>query len=137
MSKRKNVDIRMLYILPSLLALVLAITCFIYQFGNEFVDMRNTCYTIYASVPEGMSDEEMLEEYNSFLLGYDLTGFTLNKNTQGAVVVDGKLSLDNSYRIDLMNISKKTAFKIADDLHTEYNINVMVQESVVKITYFM
>lgn len=135
MAPKKNIDMRMVYILPSLLALVLALTCFIFQFGNEFMDMRNTCYTIYTGIPEGMTAEEIPEEFGRFLLGYDLTGYTLNENTQGATILDGELLVGVSFKIELMNISKKTAYQVAEDLHSRYGIPVMVEASVVKITY--
>ena len=38
----RKVDVRFLYILPSLLALIFAITSFAYQFGNQIVDLKNT-----------------------------------------------------------------------------------------------
>ncbi len=56
----RKVDVRFLYILPSLLALIFAITSFAYQFGNQIVDLKNTCYTIFLNTPENKTTDEMI-----------------------------------------------------------------------------
>ena len=57
----RKIDVRFLYILPSLLALIFAVTSFAYQFGNEIVDLKNTCYTIYMNTPEDRTEDEMID----------------------------------------------------------------------------
>ncbi len=131
----RNIDVRLLYILPSLLALVIAFTVFAYQFGNEIVDLKNTCYTIYMNTPENRTEDEMIEELDEMLVNYDISGFTINLNTQGAYVSDGKIQLDNSLQIAFMDIARDTVYKIAEDLRETYGVTIMIQESVVKVSY--
>jgi hypothetical protein len=131
----RNIDVRLLYILPSLLALVIAFTAFAYQFGNEIVDLKNTCYTIYMNTPEDRAEDEMIEELDEMLVNYDISGFTINLNTQGAYVSDGKIQLDNSLQIAFMDIARDTVYKIAEDLRETYGVTIMIQESVVKVSY--
>ena len=131
----RNIDVRLLYILPSLLALVIAFTAFAYQFGNEIVDLKNTCYTIYMNTPEDRAEDEMIEELDEMLVNYDISGFTINMNTQGAYVSDGKIQLDNSLQIAFMDIARDTVYKIAEDLRETYGVTIMIQESVVKVSY--
>ena len=131
----RNIDVRLLYILPSLLALVIAFTSFAYQFGNEIVDLKNTCYTIFMNTPEDRAEDEMIEELDEMLVNYDISGFTINLNTQGAYVSDGKIQLDNSLQIAFMDIARDTVYKIAEDLRETYGVTIMIQESVVKVSY--
>ena len=131
----QNIDVRLLYILPSLLALVIAFTSFAYQFGNEIVDLKNTCYTIYMNTPEDRTEDEMIEELDEMLVNYDISGFTINLNTQGAYVSDGKIQLDNSLQIAFMDIARDSVYKIAEDLRETYGVTIMIQESVVKVSY--
>ena len=131
----RNIDVRLLYILPSLLALVIAFTSFAYQFGNEIVDLKNTCYTIYMNTPEDRTEDEMIEELDKMLVNYDISGFTINLNTQGAYVSDGKIQLDNSLQIAFMDIGRDTVYRIAEDLRETYGVTIMIQESVVKVSY--
>ena len=81
--KFKNVDVRFLYILPSLLAFIFAFTSFSYQFGNAILDLKNTCYTLYLNTPENKTVDEMISELDEMLVRYDISGFTINQNTQG------------------------------------------------------
>ena len=136
-AKKQKVDKRLIYILPSILALVFAITCFGYQFGNQIVDLNNTCYTVYVSIPEEYSDEEALEKINSTLANEDISGFTVLKNTQGGHIDENKnLVLDNSYQIILMNLPKKDAYKIANDLKDAFGSpSAVIAESIVKFSY--
>ena len=131
----RNIDVRLLYILPSLLALVIAFTSFAYQFGNEIVDLKNTCYTIYMNTPEDRTEDEMIEELDEMLVNYNISGFTINLNTQGAYVSDGKIQLDNSLQIAFMAIARDTVYKIAEDLRETYGVTIMIQEYVVKVSY--
>lgn len=131
----QKIDVRFLYILPSLLALIFAVTSFAYQFGNEIVDLKNTCYTIYMNTPENRTEDEMIEELDEMLVNYDISGFTINLNTQGAYVSDGKIQLDNSLQIAFMDIARDTVYKIAEDLRETYGVTIMIQESVVKVSY--
>ena len=131
----RKVDVRFLYILPSLLALIFAITSFAYQFGNQIVDLKNTCYTIYLNTPENKTSDEMIEELDELLLHYDISGFTINLNTQGAFIQNGEVQFDDSIQIAFMDISKKTVYAIAEELRETYGVTIMIQESVVKVSY--
>lgn len=131
----QKIDVRFLYILPSLLALIFAITSFAYQFGNQIVDLKNTCYTIYLNTPENKTSDEMIEELDGLLLHYDISGFTINLNTQGAFIQNGEVQFDDSIQIAFMDISKKTVYAIAEELRETYGVTIMIQESVVKVSY--
>ena len=131
----QKIDVRFLYILPSLLALIFAITSFAYQFGNQIVDLKNTCYTIYLNTPENKTSDEMIEDLDELLLHYDISGFTINLNTQGAFIQNGEVQFDDSIQIAFMDISKKTVYAIAEELRETYGVTIMIQESVVKVSY--
>ena len=131
----QKIDVRFLYILPSLLALIFAITSFAYQFGNQIVDLKNTCYTIYLNTPENKTPDEMIEELDELLLHHDISGFTINLNTQGAFIQNGEVQFDDSIQIAFMDISKKTVYAIAEELRETYGVTIMIQESVVKVSY--
>jgi hypothetical protein len=131
----RNIDVRFLYILPSFLALIFAITSFAYQFGNEVVDLKNTCYTIYLNTPEDKTVEEMIGELDEMLVKYDISGFTINLNTQGAYITNGEIQLDNSLQIAFMDISRDTVYVIAEALRETYGETIMIQEYVVKVSY--
>ena len=81
----RKIDVRFLYILPSLLALIFFFFFFAYQFGNELVDLKNTCYTLFLNTPENKTVDKMIEELDETLVQYDISGFTINLNTQGGV----------------------------------------------------
>ena len=131
----RKIDVRFLYILPSLLALIFAVTSFAYQFGNEIVDLKNTCYTIFLNTPENKTAEEMINELDKSLMNYDISGFTINQNTQGAFVSNGEIQFDDSMQIAFMDISRKTVYEIAENLRKTYDVTIMIQEAVVKVSY--
>ena len=130
----EKIDIRLLYILPSLLALVFALTTFGFLFGNELVDLRNTCYTVYFNTPDNMETEEIIKDLDDLLVGYDISGFTINLNTQGASIIDGEVDYDDSMQIEFMDISRDAAYDIAKLLKERYSTAVLIRESVVKVT---
>ena len=131
----KNIDVRLLYILPSLLALIFAFTSFAYQFGNEIVDLKNTCYTLYMNTPDDKKVDDMIKELDGMLTKYDISGFTINQNTQGAYITNGEIQIDDSLQIAFMDISRETLYLIAEDLRDTYGVTVMIQEYVVKVSY--
>ena len=131
----RKVDVRFLYILPSLLALVFAITSCAYQFGNRIVDLKNTCYTIFLNTPEDKTSDEMIEELDERLVNYDISGFTINLNTQGAFISNGEIQLDDSMQIAFMDVSRNTVYQIAEKLRETYGVTIMIQEYVVKVSY--
>ena len=134
-NKTRKVDVRFLYILPSLLALIFAITSFAYQFGNQIVDLKNTCYTIFLNTPEDKTADEMIGELDELLVHYDISGFTINLNTQGAFISNGEIQLDNSMQIAFMDVSRNTVYQIAEKLRETYGVTIMIQEYVVKVSY--
>lgn len=133
--KFKNVDVRFLYILPSLLALIFAFTSFSYQFGNAILDLKNTCYTLYLNTPENKTVDEMISELDEMLVRYDISGFTINQNTQGAYITNGEVQIDDSLQIAFMDISRDTLYMIAEELKKTYGVTIMIQENVVKVSY--
>ena len=133
--KMKDIDVRLLYILPSLLALIFAFTSFAYQFGNEIVDLKNTCYTLYMNTPDDKKVDDMIKELDGMLTKYDISGFTINQNTQGAYITNGEIQIDDSLQIAFMDISRETLYLIAEDLRDTYGVTVMIQEYVVKVSY--
>lgn len=133
--KMKDIDVRLLYILPSLLALIFAFTSFAYQFGNEIVDLKNTCYTLYMNTPDDKKVDDMIKELDEMLTKYDISGFTINQNTQGAYITNGEIQIDDSLQIAFMDISRETLYLIAEDLRDTYGVTVMIQEYVVKVSY--
>ena len=132
---KRNIDVRFLYILPSLLALILAAVSFAYQFGNEIVDLKNTCYTIYINTPEDKTQDEMVSEMDEILMDYDISGFTININTQGAFISNGETQFDDSMKIEFMDVTRDTVYEIAEKLKETYGVTVMIQEYVVKVSY--
>ena len=133
--KFKDIDVRFLYILPSLLALIFAFTSFSYQFGNEILDLKNTCYTLYLNTPDNKTVDEMITELDDILINYDISGFTINQNTQGAYITNGEVLIDDSLQIAFMDISRDTLYLIAEELRRTYGVTIMIQEYVVKVSY--
>ena len=131
----RKVDVRFLYILPSLLALIFAITSFAYQFGNQLVDLKNTCYTIFLNTPENKTTDEMIAELDQLLVHYDISGFTIKLNTQGAFISNGEVQFDDSIQIAFMDVSRNTVYQIAEKLRETYGVTIMIQEYVVKVSY--
>ena len=68
------------------------------------------------------------------LVGYDISGFTINLNTQGASIIDCEVDYDDSMQIEFMDISRDAAYDIAKLLRERYSTAVLIRESVVKVT---
>ncbi len=45
--KNKKINVYLLLLLPSILALATSITAIMYQFGQKIFDLNNTCYYIF------------------------------------------------------------------------------------------
>lgn len=135
--QKKRIDRRLVYILPSVLALALALTSCLFQFGNYLVDLKNVCYTIFVSVPEEMSEEMCVRRIENVLFDAEITGFTLLKNTKGGTITeDGLLVRDSSFQVSLMNVPRKSAEKTAVMLQEAFgDRDVMIEETIVKTTY--
>lgn len=136
--KKKIIDKRMVYIMPSILALAIALTSLAYQFGNHLVDLRNTCYYLYFSPYDsegkGLDFDECMKRIDSILLQDNISGFTLNNHLHGGYKSsEGLMRVNNSYELILMDISKKDAYRIADELVKQFdNQEVLVEEVVAK-----
>ena len=77
----------------------------------------------------------MINELDKSLMNYDISGFTINQNTQGAFVSNGEIQVDDSMQIAFMDISRKTVYEIAENLRKTYDVTIMIQEAVVKVSY--
>lgn len=135
---KKIIDMRMVYIMPSVLALAIAFTSLAYQFGNQLVDLKNTCYYLYFSPydSEGkaLDFDESMQTIDEILMRNNISGFTLNNNLHGGYKgANGTMRVIDSYELILMDISKKDAYHIADELVKEFNNQeVLIEEVVAK-----
>ena len=77
----------------------------------------------------------MIEELDELLVHYDISGFTINLNTQGAFISNGEVQFDDSIQIAFMDVSRNTVYQIAEKLRETYGVTIMIQEYVVKVSY--
>ena len=77
----------------------------------------------------------MIDELDKSLMNYDISGFTINLNTQGAFISNNEIQFDDSMQIAFMDISRKTVYEIAENLRKTYGVTIMIQETVVKVSY--
>lgn len=77
----------------------------------------------------------MIEELDELLVHYDISGFTINLNTQGAFITNGEVQFDDSIQIAFMDVSRNTVYQIAEKLRETYGVTIMIQEYVVKVSY--
>ena len=66
---------------------------------------------------------------------HDISGFTINLNTQGAFITNGEVQFDDSIQIAFMDVSRNTVYQIAEKLRETYGVTIMIQEYVVKVSY--
>lgn len=140
-SEKKVIDRRLLYIIPSLIAICMAFVSIVLQLGNKILDIKNTCYYVYISVPvidgKTLSDNEFLEQTDKILSECNVPGFTIVKNLQGGVLKNGKLEYENSYQIILMDISKKDVENFIQTLFKSFNKSGALVEEVVMNSYYV
>lgn len=136
--KEKIIDRRMVYIMPSILALAISFTSLLYQFGNQLVDLQNTCYYLYFSPYDeqgkDLDFDESMSRIKDVLNHHELSGYTLHKQVEGGYKgSDGIMRVNSGYELILMDISKKDAYSIAKELGEAFeNQAVMVEEVVIK-----
>jgi len=131
-----EIDKRMLYILPAVLALAISITTFFFEFGYHFIDMRNMCYTIFIDAPDNCTTEEFLDTIQETLVQNDVHGFTVVKNEIGGYRNgDNNLVMSDSYQIILMDTPKDIVGNLARKLQTKLNTEVMIKTAKADITY--
>ena len=87
------------------------------------------------NTPDDKKVDDMIKELDGMLTKYDISGFTINQNTQGAYITNGEIQIDDSLQIAFMDISRETLYLIAEDLRDTYGVTVMIQEYVVKVSY--
>ena len=87
------------------------------------------------NTPENKTVDEMISELDEMLIRYDISGFTINQNTQGAYITNGEVQIDDSLQIAFMDVSRDTLYMIAEELKKTYGVTIMIQENVVKVSY--
>lgn len=133
---KSKIDKRLLYILPSILALCISITALLYQFSNRLFDMNNTCYYIYINATE--DEQACLDVIDKTLLHSRVTGFTILKNLQGGYLTsENTYEFSESYQVVLMDISRDKAQNIAVQLKDAFGQDIVLVEEVVMTSYFM
>ena len=133
---KDKVDIRLLYILPSVLALAISLTALAFQFGNEIVDLKNVCYTLYLSIPDDRDPDDFLEEVCRKVERHDVSGVTASIADLGGSKIDGKFNhLTPSVELIFMDVSKNAVTRVARDLSDTYDKWVLVEEAVVKASF--
>ena len=68
----------------------------------------------------------MIGELDELLVHYDISGFTINLNTQGAFIQNGEVQFDDSIQIAFMDVSRSTVYQIAEDLRETYGVTIMI-----------
>jgi len=140
-SQEKVVDRRLLYMIPALIAICMSFVSIVLQLGNKIIDIKNTCYYVYISVPvingRTLSDEEFLEQTDKVIQECKVPGFTIVKNLQGGSTKDGKLEYESSYQIILMDISKKDVENFIRKLFESFNKSGALVEEVVMNSYYV
>ena len=139
---KKKVDDRLLYLIPSIVAICMSLTTLLFFFGYKIVDINNTCYHIYVSPPvqdgESMSDDEVMSRLDEILERRKVNGFTIMKNLQGGIRTDnGKMKYENSYQVILMNISKGDMESIANEIAAEFAQDLIVVDESVSKSYYL
>ena len=140
-TKKKVVDERILYLIPSIIAICLALTALLFLFGNKAIDMNNKCYHMFVSPPtengKAIDEKEVLAKLDKILEKQDISGFTIMKNLQGGVArEDGSMEITTSYQVILMDISKKKMERISNAISRDFAQDiVLVEESVVQSYY--
>lgn len=140
--KEKTIDRRMIYIMPSILALAISLTSLLYQFGNQLVDLRNTCYNLYFSPYDEMGNDldfdESMMRIRAVLGQHDISGYTLHTQIEGGYRdADGNMIVNKGYELILMDISKNEAYSIAEGIGKAFdNQGVLVEEVVIKHSIF-
>ncbi|MDD3165043.1 MAG: hypothetical protein PHS97_04210 [Oscillospiraceae bacterium] len=133
---KSKIDKRLLYILPSILALCISITALHYQFSNQLFDMNNTCY--YSYVNAAQDEQTCLAVIDETLWESKVTGFTILKNLQGGYLTsDNTYAFNESYQVVLMDISRDKAQMIAVKLKEAFEQDIVLVGEVVMTSYFM
>lgn len=136
--KQSIIDRRMVYIMPSIVALAIALTSLLYQFGDELVDLQNTCYYLYFSPHDEQGNDfdydESMMRIKEVINQHDIAGYTLHSHVEGGYKdSDGIMNVNKGYELILMDISKKDAYSIAEELGKTFdNQGVMVEEVIMK-----
>lgn len=140
--KKKVIDDRWLYLIPSIIGICLALTALLFFFGYKIIDVNNTCYHLFISPPvengAEMSDQEVLARLDEILKQEKISGFTIMKNLQGGVLTEqGEMELSNSYQIILMSISKNKMENIAHVLAQQFSQDMILIDETVTKSYYM
>ncbi len=139
--KTPKINAYVLILLPSILSLAISITAIMYQFGQKIFDLNNTCYYIFVSSDSNESSEEkdaeIFKKIGDILGKNDLTGFTILKNDLGGhILADKTIVQEKSYQVILMDISRRKAYYLAEEIRKAMGQKlVLVEESVVSKSF--
>ncbi len=132
----------LLLLLPSMLALAISITALMYQFGSRLFDLNNTCYYVYFGANDSngnqILDEEINKKIEEIVVQCEIKGFTLSGAAKGGYIDENqKLVFEDSYRLILLDISKKKAYEVAQKLQDALNQKSILVEEVVILKKFV
>ena len=135
--KNKKINVYLLLLLPSILALATSITAIMYQFGQKIFDLNNTCYYIFVPTDYNenaeANDADIFKKIGALLGKNNLTGFTILKNDLGGhILPDKTIVQEQSYQIILMDISREKAYYLAEEIRKAMGQKlVLVEETVI------
>lgn len=132
-------DERLMFLIPSVVALCFAITALLTHFGNALVDLNNTCYCIYVNADDA-GEAEFLDKMEDIMERRpSLSGYTIQKNLIGGYRDSGgKLVREyNSYIIILMDVSFEDIEAMTKDIYRTFNNDSILVEEIVMNSYYM
>lgn len=138
-SAKPHIDERLIYIIPSVVAMCFALASMLFYFGNRFVDMRNTCYYIYLDAGRA-NEEEFLSSLQDIIRTTTITGYTVQRNLQGGYydkAEDRVFTERNSYMLILMDVSQEDIKRLAEGALQKFNQDEVLIEEVTMNSYFL
>lgn len=139
--KEKQIDMRLLYLLPAILALCISITAMIFIIRGKINDLNNVNYSIYIPVnqkegEEILSSDEIIERINAVLENFEISGFSMWELAEGGHREGGPLVFDRTFVIDITDVDYDSAVNIAEALIEEFDQNnYSIMENVVNFHY--
>lgn len=133
--EKKKVDERLLYIIPSVIALCVGLTALFFALEGIIINRENSCYYLYIDAPVdengNVDDEKNLEIIDKIMISHKVDGFTVLKNLQGGTIDEnGELKVGTSYQIILMKIEKDEMIKIVHELLDGFDQDMLLLEGV-------
>lgn len=136
---KQRIDERLIYIIPSVVAMCFALASMLFYFGNRFVDMRNTCYYLYLDASSA-DEQEFLKSLHDIIKTTTITGYTVQRNLQGGYYdkeKDQVFTENNSYMLILMDVSQEDIKRLAQGVLQKFNQNEILIEEVTMNSYFL